>query len=330
MSEETIAQDQPPAQRKARRVLVTWGSKRGGTAGIARILGAELQRQGLDVTLLASKNVRSAAGFDAVVVGGALYANRWHPDARQFVNRHERELRRVPVWFFSSGPLDDSAEREAIAPTRPVRVLMDRVGATEHVTFGGRLAPDARGFPASAMAKEHAGDFRRPERIEAWASEIARALPTARPGVAITPSGRSPLRVVLHALVGWAACAAAMGGLLAIAALGTALVAHAIAAPMIFGVVAWHYFREDGARDPTPTAFTFVAIVALLDLMIVAGLVQHSLVMFASIVGSWLPFLLIFLTTWIVGELMSTMPWPKPSAKPRVSSAAGALQNREQ
>jgi len=69
------------------------------------------------------------------------------------MNRQERQLRRVPVWFFSSGPLDDCAERGTIPPTREVRALMDRVGAQGHVTFGGQLAPDARGFPASAMAK---------------------------------------------------------------------------------------------------------------------------------------------------------------------------------
>jgi menaquinone-dependent protoporphyrinogen IX oxidase len=31
------------------RVLITWGSKRGGTEGIARSLGESLRAQGLDV-----------------------------------------------------------------------------------------------------------------------------------------------------------------------------------------------------------------------------------------------------------------------------------------
>lgn len=292
-------------------VLVTWGSERGGTEGIARILAQALERQGLEVDLLPSHAAANATAFDAVVVGGALYANRWHRDARRFVRRREKKLRRVPVWFFSSGPLDDSAESRTIAPTRQVRVLMDRVGAQGHVTFGGRLTPDARGFPASAMAKQHAGDFRRPERIEAWASEIARALPTARPGLTMTLPGSSLPRLVLHAVIGWAVCATTMGGLLAIGTLQVALILHALATPLVFAALSRHYFRKEGARDPLPTAFAFVGIVALLDLVVVAGLLQHSLAMFGSVAGSWLPFLLIFVTTWMTGELMSTMPWPK-------------------
>ena len=302
------------------RVLVTWGSKRGGTEGIARIVGEALQREGLDVDVLPSRAAAKATSFDAVIVGGALYANRWHPAARRFVNRQEKRLRRVPVWFFSSGPLDDSAEREDIAPTRQVRVLMERVGAQGHVTFGGRLAPDASGFPASAMAKKRSGDWRRPESIRAWASEIARALPSARPGVATTPPGRSLSRLVHHGVAGWAACALTMGLLRATSLLGIALVLHALAAPLIFVVVSRHYFQQPGAREPRPTAFAFVAVVALLDLVLVAGFVHHGLVMFRSILGSWLPFLLIFVATWTTGEVMSMQPWPRaPGSKERAT-----------
>jgi len=31
--------------------------------------------------------------------------------------------------------------------------------------------------------------------------------------------------------------------------------------------------------------------------------------MFTNFAGTWLPLLLIFLTTWITGLVMSTMPW---------------------
>jgi menaquinone-dependent protoporphyrinogen oxidase len=57
-----------------------------------------------------------------------------------------------------------------------VRELLERIGARGHVTFGGRLAADAKGFPASAMAKTHAGDWRDPDRIRGWAAEVAMEL----------------------------------------------------------------------------------------------------------------------------------------------------------
>ena len=79
------------------------------------------------------------------------------------------------MWLFRSGPLNGSAA-EAIPPVPQVQELLERIGARGHVTFGGRLPADAKGFPASAMAKTYAGDWRDPERIRGWAAEAAMEL----------------------------------------------------------------------------------------------------------------------------------------------------------
>jgi menaquinone-dependent protoporphyrinogen oxidase len=154
-------------------VLVTYGSTRGGTEGLAGTVADGLRSEGLDVDLAPARSVRSVGGYEAVIVGGALYAFRWHRDARRFVRRHAAELRHRPTWFFSSGPLDESAAQGEIPPVKGVDALMRRVGARGHATFGGRLSPDARGWPASAMAKKHAGDWRDPEQVRAWVRSIA-------------------------------------------------------------------------------------------------------------------------------------------------------------
>ena len=57
-----------------------------------------------------------------------------------------------------------------------VQELVERIGARGHVTFGGRLPADAKGFPASAMARTNAGDWRDPERIRGWAADVAMKL----------------------------------------------------------------------------------------------------------------------------------------------------------
>ncbi len=49
---------------------------------------------------------------------------------------------------------------------------MDQVHARGHVTFGGRLPADAKGFPASAMAKKNAGDWRDQEQVRSWVDSI--------------------------------------------------------------------------------------------------------------------------------------------------------------
>jgi menaquinone-dependent protoporphyrinogen oxidase len=293
------------------RVLVTCGSKRGGTEGIARIVGDALRSEGVEVDLRSPRDAKKATGFDAAIVGGALYAGRWHRAARGFVSRCQRRLQRVPVWFFSSGPLDDSSDREDIPPTPQVRNLMERVGALGHVTFGGRLAPDARGFPASAMAKTRAGDWRNETRIRAWARDVARALPTAHPGAIVAQPGGSPGRLVAHGALGWGLCAGSMALLLAVASPQIAVVVHAAVAPALFTAIAWHYFRAPGARGAPGTALAFVAIVALLDAVVIAGLIQRSAAMFASVIGVWVPLGLIGAVTWTVGEWIWIVQLPR-------------------
>jgi len=133
------------------RFLVVYGSARGGTEGLANMVAQSIRDQGFTAEVRPGDQAGQVAGYDAVIVGGALYAGRWHKVARHFVRRHAAELRQVPVYFFSSGPLDDSASRTDIPPVAGVKALMTLVGSHDHVTFGGRLAPDAKGFPARQM-----------------------------------------------------------------------------------------------------------------------------------------------------------------------------------
>ena len=99
-------------------ILVTHGSKRGGTAEIASRIGDRLREAGFAVDVIAAHDVREVLSYDAVVIGGALYAFRWHADARSLVLRNAAALRERTVGFFSSGPLDDSASDHEIPPVR--------------------------------------------------------------------------------------------------------------------------------------------------------------------------------------------------------------------
>lgn len=159
-------------------ILVTYASKRGGTKGLAEMVAEALHDEGFTVDVFPARQVARCDDYDAVIVGGALYAFRWHRDARGFVKRHAADLRKCPTFLFSSGPLDDSATKREIRPVKGVQALMQRVGARGHVTFGGRLTPDAKGFPASAMAKKSAGDWRDAEQVRAWVRSIASELRT--------------------------------------------------------------------------------------------------------------------------------------------------------
>jgi menaquinone-dependent protoporphyrinogen oxidase len=158
------------------RALVTYGSKRGGTAELAEMLAGALEARQIETVVMPPNFVDSLDGYDIVIVGGALYANRWHPDARRFVRRHRKELRSRAVWLFSSGPLGDAYQSPDIPPVRQVAALARKVGARGHVTFGGRLEPDASGVVAHSLAATMAGDWRDPAAIDRWAAEIVREL----------------------------------------------------------------------------------------------------------------------------------------------------------
>jgi menaquinone-dependent protoporphyrinogen oxidase len=262
--------------------------------------------------------------FNAVIVGGALYANRWHRAARKFVKRHEDELRAMPVWFFSSGPLDDSAESRDIPPTKQVSMLMERAGARGHVTFGGRLSRDPRGFVASKMARKHAGDWRSRDHVWAWATEMSaslRAAPQAQPRA--LPSRRERSRVwlaVLCLLAGltrharWLAfsftrssvgrCAAQRWRRSSSRHRSERRSSITRSRPQSSSL-AWQQaiFHGQHAWVPLRAAILFAVLVGMFDLVIVASFIQHSLAMFQSFVGSWLPLLLIFVATWMTGIL---------------------------
>lgn len=159
------------------RVLVAYGTTNGSTARIAETIAEVLRKDGLTAEALPARTVRSVAPYDVVVVGGALYAGRWHKDARHFVRRHDRELAERPLWLFSSGPLDPSASERDIPPVPGVKRAMNRLDATEHVTFGGCLEEGAKGWLARMILRDgKGGDFRDFPAIEAWASRIGAEL----------------------------------------------------------------------------------------------------------------------------------------------------------
>ncbi|MFE0257788.1 flavodoxin domain-containing protein [Streptomyces sp. NPDC059010] len=157
-----------------RKVLVAYGTTNGSTARIAETVADVLRRDGLTVDALPARSVASVSAYDAVVVGGGLYAGRWHKDARRFVRRHGQALAERPLWLFSSGPLDASAGERDIPPVPGVKKAMTRLDAREHITFGGCLQEGAKGWVAGMILRSgKGGDFRDFTAIEKWAGRVA-------------------------------------------------------------------------------------------------------------------------------------------------------------
>jgi menaquinone-dependent protoporphyrinogen oxidase len=165
-------------------VLVAFATKHGSTGEIAQALGATLREAGLEVDVSGARDVATIAPYGAVVLGSALYSAHWQRDANRFVKRHLAELQKRPVWLFSSGPLDHSAEFDDIPLTEQVAPAVAPIGALGHRTFGGRLLAGTPGVDASMLATHRVGDFRNWAHIETWAHEIVAALANEVPQAA--------------------------------------------------------------------------------------------------------------------------------------------------
>jgi hypothetical protein len=107
----------------------------------------------------------------------------------------------------------------------------------------------------------------------------------------------------IHAFIGWALCAASMGISMAVTTVDNALIIHAIGAPIVFTGVSLSYFNRFNYTSPLKTALIFVGFVILMDFFVVSLLVLGNFEMFASLLGTWIPFSLIFVSTYLTGLL---------------------------
>ena len=125
---------------------------------------------------------------------------------------------------------------------------------------------------------------------------------------------RKLVTILVHAFVGWALCAATMGIGMATMSLQNALIIHAIGAPIIFTGVSLIYFKKFNYTTPSQTAILFVGFVITADFFVVALLINRSLEMFASLLGTWIPFALIFTSTFVTGLYTVRKPHVKTAA----------------
>ncbi len=120
------------------------------------------------------------------------------------------------------------------------------------------------------------------------------------------------LIILAHAFVGWALCAATMGIGMATLPMQTTLILHAVGAPIFFTGVSLSYFKRFSYTPPLQTALIFVGFVMVVDFFVVALLIMGSLEMFGSALGTWIPFALIFASTYLTGLLTVKDSRPQP------------------
>ncbi len=109
------------------------------------------------------------------------------------------------------------------------------------------------------------------------------------------------LIIIVHAFTGWALCGAIIGIGGSVTSIQATLIIHAIAAPIIFFVLSMIYFKKFNYTKPLSTAIIFIGFVIVMDAGLVAPVFEKSYDMFRSLIGTWIPFILIFISTYLTG-----------------------------
>jgi menaquinone-dependent protoporphyrinogen oxidase len=166
-------------------VLVTAASRHGATAGITEAIAAGLARRGVAAEARALDDLAALDGYDAFVLGSAVYMGHWLPAARDFAHANADLLTSRPVWLFSSGPLGPPDHLEPTEEPVDVAGVVELLHPRAHRFLAGKLSKDGLPFKERVIVRAvHApeGDFRDWVAIDTFASEIADALtPTQSP-----------------------------------------------------------------------------------------------------------------------------------------------------
>lgn len=111
--------------------------------------------------------------------------------------------------------------------------------------------------------------------------------------------------VLLFAFIGWAICAAIMGIGMNILSIKTTLIIHLIVGPIAFAILSYIYHKKFNYTKPLITAMFFTYFAIIVDFLLVALVINKSLDMFKSLIGTWIPFILIFIITYIIGIMVN-------------------------
>ena len=83
------------------KILVTYSSRTGYTAGVAEAIGKTLSEAKVQVDVLSMKDVKDLPSYSAYVIGSAIQGAKWLPEAIQFIETNKSVLEVKPCAMFT-------------------------------------------------------------------------------------------------------------------------------------------------------------------------------------------------------------------------------------
>lgn len=83
------------------KILVTYASRAGSTAGVAEAIANTLTEGGAQVDVIPMQDVKDLSPYRAVVAGSAIRQAKWLPEAIGFIRKHRETLLHKPFAMFT-------------------------------------------------------------------------------------------------------------------------------------------------------------------------------------------------------------------------------------
>lgn len=162
------------------KILLTSSSRHGSTDEVASLVAERLRAAGLEVDVTRPELVDGVEGYDAFVLGSAIYMTHWTQEMTDFTQRFVAQLSTKPVWAFSVG-LSGLPQGKVSDPHRIGPVLLS-LDVENHVTFPGRFDPTRLSLRERTIARlggASEGDYVDAKAVRAWADTICAELAPA-------------------------------------------------------------------------------------------------------------------------------------------------------
>jgi len=164
-----------------KNVLVAYATRHSSTAGIADNISDVLCGLNHKVDLRYVENVSSIEGYDAVIVGSAIYEFNLLPVAVEFIDRFKLPLASMPVAYFfgCAGLKEDTPENQegVLIYINPVLTNYPDIVPVDIGRFGGGIdfsrLNDFEKMIVNFIGVTESEDWRNWEKIGAWAEKVS-------------------------------------------------------------------------------------------------------------------------------------------------------------
>jgi menaquinone-dependent protoporphyrinogen oxidase len=171
---------------KSDKILVTYASRTGSTAGVAEAIGKTLSENGAQVDVIPMNDVTDLSGYRAVVAGSAIRKSKWLPEAVEFIKTNREKLAEKPFAMFTVCITLAMSNSEQYRSTVAVWVepVREMVRPMDEAFFAGMLDFSKLPFNLDTLMLRATvaagifpkGDHRDWNAIHAWAEALKPAL----------------------------------------------------------------------------------------------------------------------------------------------------------